>query len=211
MQTPNNHRPKIDWQIQTFAALPSTNDYLKQLAMQGRPEGTVVIAREQTQGRGRRGRNWVSLPGKGLYMSLLFRPAWPPNDSGWLSIICATGVALFLENAGLAEVGIKWPNDVQVRRKKIAGILIEPRCDTQSINFAIAGIGLNLKHTEADFAAAGLGDIATSCAIEGLDINMEEASKRLLEQIGGLYCDDRSPLLTAWGKFTGRTTVPPID
>jgi len=135
----------------------STNDELRRLAEAGAPEGLIVLAEKQTDGRGRRGAAWFSPPGESLAFSVLLRPDEP--KALWPRLALATGLAV----AGALEeylplVGIKWPNDVWINGRKIAGILVESGRD-----FAIVGIGLNVNSLSFP---AEVSDTATSLALE---------------------------------------------
>jgi len=135
----------------------STNDDLRKLATDGAPEGLVLLALDQTQGRGRRGAAWFSKPGESLAFSILVRPEEPKSLWPRLALAAGAAVAEAVESFGV-EAGIKWPNDVWVRGLKIAGILVEAGKD-----FAIVGIGLNVGCREFPGEVA---EIATSLAIE---------------------------------------------
>lgn len=138
-------------------SVDSTNDEIRRLAEQGMPEGLIVITDQQTQGRGRRGSTWFSPPGESLAFSVLLRPDAP--KALWPRLALATGLAVAeaLEEY-IPLVGIKWPNDVWVRGKKIAGILVEAGKD-----FVVVGIGLNVNTLEFPPEVA---DTATSLALE---------------------------------------------
>src|SRR5690606_30796939 len=120
----------------------------------------IVVAEEQTQGRGRRGRSWSSPPGKNLYCSLVLRPELPPARAAELTLVAAVALAETLRDAGV-NAEIKWPNDVQVGGKKIAGILTELSADTEKVHFVIVGIGVNLNCDAGDFPPE-LRETATS-------------------------------------------------
>src|SRR5262249_51638000 len=108
-----------------FAEVDSTMDVLASLARSGAPEGTAVIAERQRQGRGRQGRAWFSPPVGNVYVSVLLRPRRPAATMTALAPACGLGVAEALEEFATVPAGLKWPNDVMVRGRKIAGILIE--------------------------------------------------------------------------------------
>ncbi len=135
----------------------STNDELRTLAAAGAEHGLVLLAREQTAGRGRRGAAWFSPAGESLAFSILVRPQEP--KALWPRLALAAGLAVSeaIESFG-PQAGIKWPNDVWIGRRKISGILVEAGPD-----FAIIGIGLNVHTT--DFPAE-VADIATSLQLE---------------------------------------------
>jgi BirA family biotin operon repressor/biotin-[acetyl-CoA-carboxylase] ligase len=147
-----------------FAALDSTNDFLAKLAAEGAPEGTVVSADEQTAGRGRLGRSWLAPAGSCLLFSLLFRPAFlAPAQAQRLTMACSLAAAEAVEAETGLEVGLKWPNDLLVGRRKLGGILTELATQGTRLDYAIVGIGLNVN---VDFRGRALADSATSIAQE---------------------------------------------
>ncbi len=121
--------------------LNSTNDRLQELLHQGAPAGTVVIANEQTQGRGQQGRAWISNPG-GLYLSIGLRPQISATEGGRLTLGCAWGIAMAFRREGI-PLDLKWPNDLLLNGKKLGGILTESRLRGATIHQASVGIGLN--------------------------------------------------------------------
>jgi BirA family biotin operon repressor/biotin-[acetyl-CoA-carboxylase] ligase len=128
----------------------STNKRARALAMEGYPEGTVIVAEEQTDGKGRRGRSWYSPINQGIYMSVILRPTFPLRQISRLSLLAAVALAEALEETGL-KPGIKWPNDILINGRKIAGILSEAITDMDSIEFIILGIGININNLLQDF------------------------------------------------------------
>jgi BirA family transcriptional regulator, biotin operon repressor / biotin---[acetyl-CoA-carboxylase] ligase len=136
--------------IHHFESLASTNAYAFELAQDGAQHGEVVIAESQTAGKGRRGRSWVSPPGKNLAMSVVLRPEIVPARAPEVTLVAAVALADTLENAG-ATPGIKWPNDVQLGTRKVAGILTELSADTERVHFLVLGIGVNLNSETDDF------------------------------------------------------------
>lgn len=139
----------------------STNNYLKQLASEGAPEGTVVIADEQRAGRGRLGRSFLSSPGKGIWMSVLLRPELHPSEVHSLTLAASVAVARVLEPLNIPGYGIKWPNDIIIGNKKVCGILTELSAEMDRVAWVIVGIGLNVNHRADDFPDE-LKEIATS-------------------------------------------------
>jgi BirA family biotin operon repressor/biotin-[acetyl-CoA-carboxylase] ligase len=133
--------------------LASTNDEARRLADEGAPDGLVVVAERQTAGRGRRGAGWFAEPGKSLAFSIVVRP--PEPKSRWPRLALAAGLAVAeAAEAYVPLVGIKWPNDVWIDGRKVAGILVEAGAD-----FAVVGIGINVNVAEFPPAVA---DLATS-------------------------------------------------
>ena len=130
----------------------STNSYLKKIVGIGRAkiEGVVVSAREQTLGRGQMGNVWKSEVGKNLTFSFLLKPKLKAIDQFLLSKVVSLGVVGFLENLGIDDVSIKWPNDIYVKNHKIAGILIENSLKGGQVDNCIVGIGLNVNQLQFD-------------------------------------------------------------
>ncbi len=122
----------------------STNSQLRKLAENGAPQGTVVVADEQKAGRGRRGRNWVSAPGSGIYMSFLLRPPFSPDSASMLTLVAAMAVADGIYEVTGLDCDIKWPNDVIYEGHKLCGILTEMTTDMDSISYVIVGTGINV-------------------------------------------------------------------
>lgn len=144
--------------------IDSTNSYLKRAAEDGAEEGLVVVAEEQTNGRGRRGRSFTSLRGKGVFLSLLMRPAGiPPERLACLTALTAVAVCRGIETVCPAAMGIKWTNDLILHGKKLGGILVEMTTDrrTGQVQALIAGIGLNVSQQGTDFSPE-VAELATS-------------------------------------------------
>lgn len=153
----------IGREIKVFSSLGSTNERAKELARKDFPTGTVVIAEEQTAGKGRLGRSWFSPPGTGLWFSLIVRPDIPPNKAPFLTII--TSLTLVKALSGLnteLKPLIKWPNDILIDDRKVCGILSELNADLGMINFAVIGIGINVNQ---DYFPEELATKATSLKI----------------------------------------------
>lgn len=130
--------------------IDSTNNYAKKLAAEGYPEGTLVIAEKQSAGRGRRGRQWHSEPGQAIFMSLILRPKLPLKELSRVTMFIAVAVVDTLNEFGI-KGGIKWPNDVLINGRKIAGILTEAVTDMDGIEYIVTGIGLNVNNLITDF------------------------------------------------------------
>ena len=136
-----------------FDETDSTNNRAKKAAEEGEESGTLFITECQTGGRGRRGRNWVSPPGSGIWMTLLLRPQINPANASMLTIVAAMAVTMAIRRA-VAETGadvechIKWPNDVVINKKKVCGILTEMSAELDCIHYVVIGIGINVNTTE---------------------------------------------------------------
>lgn len=136
--------------IHFYQQLDSTNLTAMELAERDAPEGTVVIAEQQLRGRGRAGRSWHSSPRLGIYCSILLRPKLFPAKAQLLTLMTAVAVAKSINiKVGLSST-IKWPNDILVNNKKVAGILLEGRVSSTIMEYAVIGIGINVNHTSAD-------------------------------------------------------------
>ncbi|MBI2877126.1 MAG: biotin--[acetyl-CoA-carboxylase] ligase [Candidatus Tectomicrobia bacterium] len=154
----------IGREIVYFPVIDSTNLYAKKLATNGAAEGTLVIAEDQTRGRGRMGRSWLSPAGKSLLFSIILRPSLPPSEIFRLTILSAWAVARAIASQTPLTPQIKWPNDILLQGCKVGGILIEFAADPDQVIFAVVGIGLNVNFDPAAYAE--LSGMATSLARE---------------------------------------------
>lgn len=136
--------------------IASTMDEAFRLGMNGAPEGTVVIAEAQSKGRGRFGRVWVSPKGKGLYFSLLLRPVMSSSEAARLTLLTAVAVSEAVETLTGLRPLIKWPNDLLLDGRKLAGILTELRAEVDRVDFAVVGIGLNVNTAMKDLPSEGI-------------------------------------------------------
>lgn len=141
----------------------STNNYAKALAAAGGADGTAVVADEQTGGRGRQGRSFASPKGRGVYLSMLYRPALSPAEAVSLTACAAAAVCAGIEAATGARPGIKWTNDIVLGGRKLCGILTEMAADasTGALQYVVVGVGVNVDHTAEDFPP-GVRDMAIS-------------------------------------------------
>ncbi|MCX7822701.1 MAG: biotin--[acetyl-CoA-carboxylase] ligase [Syntrophobacterales bacterium] len=129
----------------------STNTVATKLAMDGAPHGTLVVAESQTAGRGRLGRSWMSLPRKGLYFSFILRPPLEPRSAFQLTLLTALALLETLRGLYGFPVMLKWPNDIVLGEKKLAGILAESHMEPQRLKFVVIGVGVNVFHRKEDF------------------------------------------------------------
>jgi len=143
----------------------STNTRAKELAAQGAPEGTLIIAEKQTKGRGRRGRNWFSPPGGGIYFSLILRPTISPTETPRITLMTAVVLAETLISLMKLKLRIKWPNDILVNGKKLAGILTEISTEMDAVNYIVVGLGMNVNTRFENFPSE-IKKNATSILIE---------------------------------------------
>ncbi len=169
----------------------STNSRLRELSYEGVPERTVVIANEQTRGRGRSGRTFVSLKDQGIYLSYLLRPRVKPADTVNITAWTAVAVAKAVEEVCGEAPGIKWVNDLVMNGRKIAGILTEMVVESESggLGSLIIGIGLNVNQEQGDFPQE-LASIATSIRREtGQACNRARLAASVIDHMDRMYED----------------------
>jgi BirA family biotin operon repressor/biotin-[acetyl-CoA-carboxylase] ligase len=167
----------------------STNDIAKQLGAEGAPEATLVIADEQTAGRGRLGRAWWSPAGTVIAMSLLLRPTFPPLRAHRLTMLAGLAAAEAIEQVTGLRVGLKWPNDIVVEQEaktlKLGGILSEASIAGEAIEFAVVGLGLNIN---VDFRGRADLPEATSLMMElGHEVDRLAILRALVERFAARY------------------------
>src|SRR5208283_4121751 len=151
--------------IQFFEQTTSTNDVIEKLARDGVKEGVVVFAESQTRGRGRLGRKWISPAHKGLWFSILLRPELRPQETTQLTVASATALRRAIQSETGLKPEIKWPNDILVGGKKVAGILTELSAELDRVHHITLGIGVDVNVTAAELPAE-IRPIATSLMVE---------------------------------------------
>jgi BirA family biotin operon repressor/biotin-[acetyl-CoA-carboxylase] ligase len=173
--------------IRIFERTTSTNDIMARLAGDGVKEGAVVFAESQSRGRGRLGRHWISPPRKGLWFSILLRPNLAPQSATQLTVAAATALARALaQQTGLAPE-IKWPNDILIGGKKVAGILTELTAELDHVKEVVLGIGVNV-NLELSELPRDLRGLATSLRIEsGQVVDRAELAVAILREMDGDY------------------------
>ncbi len=137
--------------IQVFEQTTSTNDVIEKLARDGVQEGVVVFAESQTKGRGRLGRKWISPAHKGLWFSILLRPDLRPQETTQLTVASATALRRAIKNVTGLLPEIKWPNDLLIGGKKVAGILTEMSAEVDRVRHVILGIGVDVNLDANEF------------------------------------------------------------
>lgn len=169
-----------------YPSIGSTNEVAKELAAKGTPEGTLVVADEQTAGKGRLGREWLAPAGSSLLMSLLFRPNLAPCQAQRLTMICSLALSDAIHEVTGLSAAIKWPNDILVGNKKVCGILTELGTTGDRLEYAVVGMGLNVK---LDFSALPeLVETATSLAQElGREVSRLELLSHVMKDIEERY------------------------
>lgn len=159
------HKKGPVWDPLLLAETASTNDVARKQARKGAKAGFLVAASRQTKGRGRLGRSWESPAGRGLYVSIVLRPALPMAKAGQLTILSSVAAVDAVEAISGRRPQIKWPNDLVMGGKKLAGLLIETELDGPKLDFAVIGIGLNVRHEAKDFSPE-VRRLATSLYLE---------------------------------------------
>ena len=180
----------------------STNTRAKELAAQGAPEGTLIIAEKQTNGRGRRGRNWFSPPGGGIYCSLILRPTMQPGETPRITLMTAVVLAETLIFLMKLKLRIKWPNDILVNGKKLAGILTEISTEMDAVNYIVVGLGLNVNTRFENFPKE-IKKTATSILIETGNrtprIKLIQNYLKLYEQYYDMFKKNNfKPIMSRW-------------
>lgn len=171
--------------IYFYEETDTTNNRARELALEGAPEGTLVIAEKQTAGRGRRGKVWESPLGTGIWMSLVLRPQIMPAEASVLTLLCGLATAEAIEAETGLSAGIKWQNDILINGKKAVGILTEMDCEMSQVHFVIPGIGINVN--TASFPPE-IADIATSLYLEcGKTVSRRRLLHKVLERLEEHY------------------------
>lgn len=178
---------RLGGQVHYFAEIESTNTYARRLAEQGGVEGEIVIAEAQTQGRGRLGRRWQSPPFTNLYFSLILRPKLPPAHAPQITLMAAVALAETVAHFIPQAVTIKWPNDILVDGKKLAGILTEAGCDARRLNYVILGIGVNLNYRLNSMPEEIRGRATSVAELAGNSVGRESFLKRLIHALDRCY------------------------
>lgn len=194
--------PRTGLRVVRLAVVDSTQQVAFRLAADGAPDGTAVVADEQRAGRGRRGRVWHAAPSEALLVSILLHPRMPPAMWPTLSLAAGVAVAEAVERTAVLAVRLKWPNDVVVRGRKLAGILLESHVTAEPV--LVAGIGVNV--AQRSFPPE-LADRATSLALEtGRTIDREALLQALLASFDAwrdrLERDGFAPVRARWLELT---------
>lgn len=171
--------------IEYYDSISSTNNRGKEIADE-RQEGTLVIAEEQTQGKGRLSRRWISPKGKGLWFSIILKPDLKPDKVYKITLIGAAAISEALKEIGIKSY-IKWPNDIIVEGKKVCGILTEMGCEKDRVKYVIMGIGINVNLEEEDFDDELIKKATSLRIIAGKEIDRSILLAKVLNHIEKLY------------------------
>lgn len=186
----------MHFEIIKHASITSTMDVCRQLAERDAAEGTVVVADEQTAGRGRAGHVWYSPAGQSLHASILVRPDLQPQQGGWITMLsalsvldCITQILPLKTQPSKHNIALKWFNDVHLNGRKAAGVLVESALMENRIDYAIIGIGLNVNSHFEDAPAEVQARAISLREVLGRDLHRDTVLKVLLENFGRRYDD----------------------
>jgi BirA family biotin operon repressor/biotin-[acetyl-CoA-carboxylase] ligase len=196
----------IGRKIRIFQEIDSTNLEAIRQAQKGAPEGLVILADSQSQGRGRSGRNWYSPPGLNIYCSVILRPHFLPSEAPRISFLAAVAAAWSCQKTFNFSPLIKWPNDLLYEGKKFAGILSEMKAVASSIRYVVLGIGINVNITH-ELLPPELADSSTSIReVMGHPVSREELTKSLLKELdywyGVLLKEGFHPIREEWNRMS---------
>lgn len=188
--------------INYYDEVDSTNNVAKKLAAEGCPHGLIVVAEAQIGGRGRLARGWFSPYGKGIWLSVVLRPSFSPQEAPKCTMLAAVAVNRAIGNITGVKCGIKWPNDILYENRKVVGILTEMSAEMDAINYIVIGIGINVNTGLEEFPAE-LAEIGTSLrAIGGQLVSRKELLAAILWELEKLYDEIAvggfNPILAAW-------------
>ena len=196
---------RTEWmgkKVHYFNSVDSTNSTAYQLALDGAKEGEVVIGESQEKGRGRLGRQWVSPPFLNLYLSVVLRPKIPPHQASLITFMAAVAAAETIERHSGLTPSIKWPNDLLLREKKVAGLLNEIHSETDRIHFIILGMGVNLNMDAKEFPKDIRTQATSLKAEKGRPVSRKAFAALLLEELERWYDifleEGGAPVLKAW-------------
>lgn len=195
----------IGQRIHHFMTIGSTNQEAKRLAADGEPEGTIVVAEQQTAGRGRLSRQWFSPKTGGIWFSVILRPDIQPAEAAKFTFLGAVAVTNAIRSATGLAVEIKWPNDIHYQGRKAGGILTELNAEWDAINYIVMGIGINVNIATAAFPEE-IRETATSLQREtGQTVSRQQLLRQILGQFETLYDDVKTggftSVFTAWRRM----------
>lgn len=172
-----------------FDITTSTNAIAQQWAHEGAPHGAAVTADAQSAGVGRRGREWISAPGKGIYLSLVLRPTQPIQPQQYTMLV-AVAACRALEQTAAVHAQTKWPNDILLQGKKVGGVLCSGEWGADGLLFIIAGLGLNINQSSAELPHRPLYPATSLAQISGRDFDVEEVLQKVLLEITAVDVPD---------------------
>ncbi len=183
----------------------STNTLAKEEARKGAPEGTIVVAEEQTGGKGRLQRGWFSPYAKGIWFSLILRPKFAPMEASKCTLLAAVAICRAFQRVGLKDAGIKWPNDILVGQRKLVGILTEMDATMEEIHYIVIGMGINTNVVRVDLPPE-LKDKAGSLLMEGIRVARKDLLNIVLNELETWYdkvqAEGFAAVLDEWRKLS---------
>ena len=195
-----------------YLRVGSTNDTARRLAEDGAPEGTVVVAEEQTGGRGRLGRTWLSRKTKDILLSQILRPEVDPAQAPGLNLVVGLAASQAIREVAGIPTDLKWPNDVLTRRGKCCGVLTEMSADPGKVHFVIVGVGINVNGGSLPGAIAGRASTLEQAA--GGRVSRPRLVAALLNHLEPLYLvfleHGLQPLLERWMAFSSSVRGRPV-
>ena len=173
--------------IRVLPQTTSTNDEASRAALEDHPEGLVIFAESQSAGRGRMGRRWSSPAGRGLWFSVLLRPSLAPSECTQLTAASANALVRAIQSTTGITPEIKWPNDLLIKGKKIAGILTEMSAELEHVRSVVLGIGIDVNQTASEFPA-DIRNIATSLKLAtGKSVSRADLAEAVLHELDREY------------------------
>ena len=203
---------EVKWKLKTkvfgrivisYRKVDSTNIIAYELAEKGIKEGAVILADEQTEGKGRHGRHWSSPSNGGIYMSCILRPSIAPNEISRITLLAAIAVAQAIRDFSSLEVMIKWPNDIMIGQRKLCGILTEMKAEQDSVDFVVLGIGINV-NVPIKQLPKGATSIREELHRRGgkIALSRVELTKKVLERLEEYYnlmkSEGFEPIIDIW-------------
>ncbi len=192
---------RIRWRVHAYGSIVSTNDTAKRLAISGAPEGTLVVAETQTGGHGRRGNVWESPPG-GLWFSFVLRPHLPPDRAGGLSVVAAVAVARTVIDLVGPSARIKWPNDIFVGGRKLAGVMVVSAGE----GALVVGVGVNANVPERELPDPKWYEATSLLREAGESCDRAALLARILAEFESRYFAYRGPghaeLMEEWRRLS---------
>lgn len=199
------HTRRFGRKIHHFLKTDSTNTQARRLAAEGEEEGTLLVAEYQQAGRGRLDRRWESPPGKNLLFSFILRPPWSPTEAFYGTVLSSVSLCRVIRKTIGLQVGIKWPNDIYIGEKKLAGVLTEMAADPDRIEYMIIGVGVNCNWSPPNPPPEG--QEATSLMEEtGRPVSRLDLLTQFLEEAERLYEQAQKEgirsLRTEWDRYS---------
>jgi len=191
--------------IQYYDKVGTTQIIAREAAEAGAAEGTLVIAEQQLEGRGRMGRSWLSPPSKGIWMSMVLRPSVPIHFAPQLTLLTAVALCQALRQTTKLPIGIKWPNDLLFEGRKISGILLESVAEEERLKYIIAGVGISVNLEESDYDPELLSKAVSLRMAAGCKLNRSAIIAAFLQQWEQLYdqyhAEGFGPVMALWEQY----------